>query len=745
MEKIIVTNYEDEMKESYIDYAMSVITQRAIPDVRDGLKPVQRRILYSMNDLGLYPDKPHRKSARIVGNCLGQYHPHGDISIYDAMVKMAQDFNLNNTLVDGHGNFGSLDGDAAASMRYTEARISPFGMEFLSNLEKNVVNLKPNFDDSTKEPEVLPSRVCNLLINGSTGIAVGMVTNIPPHNIKEVISGVKAYLKNEKISTKDLMKHIKGPDFPTGGAIINKDELENIYTTGNGKITVRSKFEIEDIRNGKKNVVVTEIPYSFSGNKTRLLESLIDIVRDKKIEEIIEVRDESSRDGIRIILETKRGVNTELLINKLYRLTKLEDSIAVNILAIVNKEPKILSLRDIIHHHVEFLKETNRRALSYDLDKLKNKREILSGFIRAVDIIDLIIEVIRGSKSIQDAKQCLTGKESNVKFKTKRSEKEAKLLNFSEAQANAILDMKLQRLVGLEVERLEEGYSATLTNIEKCEKLLGNEDELKKYIISDLDRIAKCYGTKRKTEILQVNNQVELVEDVEDEKEVYVLIDKLGYIKTIDSNSYNRLNKETLDDYPYNIKSLNVGNILIFTRDGNLHQLKIKEIPNGTIREKGVPIDNFIGEKFTNILNICNIYAHTPKVIMSTLSGYVRTVETSDLITNRKKILISKEPLSGVEILSGEENVISLTSKNGYTISFNVEEVPTLRRNAKGVIGMKLKNGDEIINMSISRDNGKKLQKRGGNGLKIKGKELNKNWIVAHICLTLKKESSQKE
>lgn len=745
MEKIIVTNYEDEMKESYIDYAMSVITQRAIPDVRDGLKPVQRRILYSMNDLGLYPDKPHRKSARIVGNCLGQYHPHGDISIYDAMVKMAQDFNLNNTLVDGHGNFGSLDGDAAASMRYTEARISPFGMEFLSNLEKNVVNLKPNFDDSTKEPEVLPSRVCNLLINGSTGIAVGMVTNIPPHNIKEVISGVKAYLKNEKISTKDLMKHIKGPDFPTGGAIINKDELENIYTTGNGKITVRSKFEIEDIGNGKKNVVVTEIPYSFSGNKTRLLESLIDIVRDKKIEEIIEVRDESSRDGIRIILETKRGVNTELLINKLYRLTKLEDSIAVNILAIVNKEPKILSLRDIIHHHVEFLKETNRRALSYDLDKLKNKREILSGFIRAVDIIDLIIEVIRGSKSIQDAKQCLTGKESNVKFKTKRSEKEAKLLNFSEAQANAILDMKLQRLVGLEVERLEEDYSATLTNIEKCEKLLGNEDELKKYIISDLDRIAKCYGTKRKTEILQVNNQVELVEDVEDEKEVYVLIDKLGYIKTIDSNSYNRLNKETLDDYPYNIKSLNVGNILIFTRDGNLHQLKIKEIPNGTIREKGVPIDNFIGEKFTNILNICNIYAHTPKVIMSTLSGYVRTVETSDLITNRKKILISKEPLSGVEILSGEENVISLTSKNGYTISFNVEEVPTLRRNAKGVIGMKLKNGDEIINMSISRDNGKKLQKRGGNGLKIKGKELNKNWIVAHICLTLKKESSQKE
>ena len=482
-DQIIQMDFSEEMKNSFRDYAMSVIIARALPDVRDGLKPVQRRILYSMIELGLDPAKPHRKSARIVGDTMGKYHPHGDSSIYDALVHMSEDFSMMLPLVDGHGNFGSIDGDSAAAMRYTEARLSPSSMALLDHLEKGLIDFAPNFDDSEKEPTVLPAMIPNLLINGTTGIAVGMATNIPPHNPDEVIDGVIAFMDNPNITVRKLMDYIPAPDFPTGGLIINQDDMYALYETGEGKIRIRSKVEIENGDNGRKNIVITEIPYTITGNKTKLVEGLATLIKDKVFDEIYDVRDESSKEGIRIVIEVKKDRDLNNLLNGLYKKTSMEDTYSANLLAIKDQQPIVFNLKSMISEFVDFQVELYTKEYNYLLDKAIKRLEIVGGLIKATDVIDLIIEILRGSSSIKQAKACLIdGNTEGIKFKSKASEQEAATLNFTERQADAILAMQLSKLIGLEILKLHEENDALATSIEEYRKILGDTKELYKVI-----------------------------------------------------------------------------------------------------------------------------------------------------------------------------------------------------------------------------------------------------------------------
>lgn len=719
-EKIVRINYEDEMKQSYIDYAMSVIIQRALPDVRDGLKPVHRRILYTMDELGNYPSKPHKKSARIVGDVLGKYHPHGDSSVYDAMVRLAQDFNILMPLVDGHGNFGSIDGDGAAAMRYTEARLTTLAMEMLQDLEKNVVDFKPNFDNTLKEPVVLPSKIPNLLVNGSSGIAVGMATSIPPHNLGEVINASISLLDKPNITTKGLMKFIKGPDFPSGGIVSNKDDLEKIYDTGNGKIRVRGKVHVEDIGYGKKNIVITEIPYTISGNKTRYIEEVLKLMNDKKLEEVVEIRDESSKDGMRMIIEVKKGVDIDNLINKLYKITKLEDTFPVNMLAVLNGEPKVFSLKGILVEYIEFLKEINIRKLNYELDRLKDREEVLEGLIKAVDVIDLIIEIIRGSKDVSIVKECLIGgKTDGIKFKTKKSEKDASKLSFTEKQTNAILGMQLQRLVGLEIDKLDKEFSGVVEKIEKVNLILNNDDEFKKYLKQDLRRIKKEYEVKRKTgidnlEIIEIKEQ-EIIEE-----EVYALIDRFGYLKVIDSQSYSRTNEETLNEYSNIIKINNTDSLCLFTEDGVFHQIKIIDIPISRIRDRGIPLDNLCDINGSNILLLTPLENMSNKVMFTTLNGLIKIVNNEEFTTNRKTILATRlkeeDKLIDVRLISEDDKEIVLTTNENRALRFLIDEIPIQKRNAIGVIGINLNIGDLLysVTTSVYTDNPKR--RRGAKG-----------------------------
>ena len=488
-QSIIQLDFSDEMKNSYRDYAVSVIISRALPDVRDGLKPVQRRILYAMTELGLAPDKPHRKSARIVGDTMGKYHPHGDSSIYDALVHMTEDYSLNLPLVDGHGNFGSIDGDSAAAMRYTEARLSAGALTLLENLDKGLVPFGPNFDESEKEPLVLPATLPNLLINGTTGIAVGMATNIPPHNVSEVIDGTVALIKNPDITTKGLMKYIKGPDFPTGAMITNADSIEQIYNTGEGKLTIRAKTEIENSDNGRKNIVITEIPYTVAGNKTKLLESLVALTKDKVFDEIYDVRDESSKEGIRLVIEVKKDRNIENLLNGLYKKTAMEDTYGVNMLAVKDKQPITFTLKHMLQEFVLFQEELYTKEYEHLLAKAKDRLEIVNGLIKATDVIDLIIEILRGSQSVKQAKSCLIdGITEGITFRSKKSEKDAATLSFTERQADAILAMPLSRLIGLELLKLHQEKDVLDDNIAQYLVILNNKEELDKTIIARLKR-----------------------------------------------------------------------------------------------------------------------------------------------------------------------------------------------------------------------------------------------------------------
>lgn len=707
--QIIRTEYSEVMKKSYIDYAMSVIIARALPDVRDGLKPVQRRTLYDMYELGIRYDRPYRKCARIVGDTMGKYHPHGDSSIYESLVVMAQDFKKGMILVDGHGNFGSIEGDGAAAMRYTEARITRFTQEaYLADLDKNVIDFGPNFDETEKEPLVLPVRVPNLLINGAEGIAVGMATSIPTHNLCEVIDAVKAYMKNDQISTKQLMKYIKGPDFPTGGIVVNKDDLLNIYETGQGKIKLRGKVEVEELKGGKKQLVVTEIPYTMIGSGIgKFLNDVCNLVESKKTNDIVDISNQSSKEGIRIVIELKKGADVENLKNMLYKKTRLEDTFGVNMLAVANGRPETLGLRAIIEHHVDFQFELMTRKYTTLLAKEQEKREVQEGLIKACDVIDLIIEILRGSKSVKDARACLVnGVTDNITFKSKISKKMASLLRFTERQATAILEMRLYKLIGLEIEALQKEHEETLKNIARYEDVLNNYDSMADLIISELDSYKKEYGRKRRTAIENAEEAVFEEKKIE-EQEVVFLMDRFGYAKTIDVAAYER-NKEAADsENKYVVHCMNTGKICIFTDTGKMHQVKMLDLPYGKFRDKGTPIDNVSNYSSSEeqIIMVCDAeQMRFAKLLFATKQGMIKKVEGTEFQVAKRTIAATKlqeeDTLIHVGVVTENQNVVLQTS-GGYFLRFPAEEVPEKKKGAVGVRGIKLQKKDELENVYL--------------------------------------------
>lgn len=702
--QIIRTEYSEVMKKSYIDYAMSVIIARALPDVRDGLKPVQRRTLYDMHELGIRFDKPYRKCARIVGDTMGKYHPHGDSSIYEALVVMAQDFKKGMVLVDGHGNFGSIEGDGAAAMRYTEARLTKFTQEaYLSDLDKNVIDFGPNFDETEKEPLVLPVRVPNLLVNGAEGIAVGMATSIPTHNLGEVIDAVKAYMKNDEISTRQLMCHIKGPDFPTGGIVVNKDDLLDIYETGQGKIKLRGKVEVEELKGGKQQLVITEIPYTMIGSGiAKFLNDVANLVETKKTTDIVDISNQSSKEGIRIVLELKRGADVENLKNMLYKKTRLEDTFGVNMLAVANGRPETLGLRAIIEHHVDFQFELMTRKYKTLLAKELEKKEVQEGLIKACDVIDLIIEILRGSQSVKDAKACLVnGVTDNIRFKSNISRKMASLLRFTERQATAILEMRLYKLIGLEIEALQKEHEATLKNIARYEDILKNYDSMANVIIEELDAFRREYGRKRRTLIENAEEAVFEEKKIE-EQEVVFLMDRFGYARTVDVGVYER-NKEAADgENKYVVHCMNTGRICIFTDGGKMHQVKVLDLPYGKFRDKGIAIDNVSNYSSAQeqVVMVCDAeQMRFSKLLFVTGQGMVKRVEGTQFQVAKRTIAATKlqedDVLIDVQVVNDNQQVV-LRTKNGYFLRFPATEVPEKKKGAVGVRGMKLQKKDEL-------------------------------------------------
>ncbi|MCI5640529.1 MAG: DNA topoisomerase 4 subunit A [Lachnospiraceae bacterium] len=698
-DSIIQLDFTEEMRNSYRDYAVSVIISRALPDVRDGLKPVQRRILYAMTELGLAPDKPHRKSARIVGDTMGKYHPHGDSSIYDALVHMTEDYSLSIPLVDGHGNFGSIDGDSAAAMRYTEARLSAGAMTMLGNLDKQLVPFGPNFDESEKEPLVLPATLPNLLINGTTGIAVGMATNMPPHNPSEVIDGVIAYMKNPDITISGLMKYIKGPDFPTGAIITNAEEIENIYRTGEGKLKVRAKTEIEKSDYGRTNIVITEIPYTVAGNKTKLLESLVNLTRDKVFDEIYDVRDESSKEGIRLVIEVKKDRNIDNLLNGLYKKTAMEDTYGVNMLAVKDKQPITFDLKSLIQEFVLFQEELYTKEYTYLLEKANSRLEIVEGLIKATDVIDLIIEILRGSSSVKQAKSCLVnGDTTDITFRSKASEKQAKTLDFTEAQADAILAMPLSRLVGLELLKLHQENDTLLANIAEYQKVLGDKEELHGVIQTRLKAYKKQFSTPRRTELANMTLQ-NYVEEVKEE-ELYVLVDRFGYTKSVDASSYSRIAPETLEEYHHITPLMNTDRLCVFTKGGNMHQIKAMNIPKGRAKDKGVLIQTLCKlEDDEPLLYISFRDLFDSQLLFVTAQGFVKLVSGVEFETNRLTVAATKlaendslvcvQPVTVEDAIAGDRKVIMITEQ-GLSLGYPLSEVNELKKTGRGVKGISL-------------------------------------------------------
>ncbi|MGN0269828.1 MAG: DNA topoisomerase (ATP-hydrolyzing) subunit A, partial [Candidatus Weimeria sp.] len=667
-QEMIHSEYSEIMQKSYIDYAMSVIVQRALPDVRDGLKPVQRRTLYDMYELGIRANGPYRKSARIVGDTMGKYHPHGDASIYDALVVMAQDFKKELPMVDGHGNFGSIEGDGAAAMRYTEARLAKVTQEvFLSDLDKDVVDFVPNFDETEKEPSVLPVRIPNILINGAEGIAVGMATSIPTHNPGEVIDLVIAYMKNSDMSTKQAMKYVKGPDFPTGGIVTNKDELEEIYSTGQGKIKLRGRVETEPGKAGHTKVVVTEIPYTMIGAGIgKFLGDVAALQENHLTNDISDISNQSSKEGIRIVIDLKKGADVENFINLLYKKTKLEDTFGVNMLCVCDGRPETLGLVPIIRHHVDFQYELATRKYTTLLGKEREKKEIQEGLIKACDCIDLIIEILRGSKDRAMAEACLVeGKTDGIKFKTKTSEKAAKTLLFTKKQADAILDMRLYRLIGLEIQALREEYDKTMANIATYTDILENRESMTKVIIADLKQLKKEYSVPRKTTIDNVEEAV-IVEKPIEEMDMVVLIDRFGYARGIDMPTYER-NKEAADSESKRvIFCKNTDKLIIFTDTGNADTLKVLDLPLGKFRDKGEPVDNvsnFDGSKENAVFVGTLSEILGKEMYFVTKRGIIKKVNGDEFESNRKTIAATKfrddDSLVAVGVL-GPDDVVTL-------------------------------------------------------------------------------------
>ena len=706
---IIRTEYSELMQKSYIDYAMSVIIARALPDVRDGLKPVQRRTLYDMYELGIRYDKPYRKSARIVGDTMGKYHPHGDSSIYDALVVMAQDFKKGLPLVDGHGNFGSIEGDGAAAMRYTEARLQKVTQEaYLADLDKNVVDFMPNFDETEKEPVVLPVKVPNLLVNGAEGIAVGMATSIPPHNFGEVIDGVIAYMKNPDITTAEMMQYIPGPDFPTGGIIANKDDLPAIYESGVGKIKIRGKIEIEKGKGGKDRMVITEIPYTMIGaNIGKFLNDVYGLVESKATSDITDITNQSSKEGIRIVLELKKGADIEALENLLYKKTKLEDTFGVNMLAVADGRPETMGVVPIIRHHVKFQYEIATRKYQTLLAKEQDKKEIQEGLIRASNVIDLIIEILRGSRSIKDAKACLTdGNTDHITFKNPSSKIMAQQLNFTDRQAQAILEMRLYKLIGLEIEALMKEHDETLENIAKYEDILEHRSSMAKVIIKELTAFKKAYGKERKTVIDNLKEAVVAAKKIE-EQDVVFLMDRFGYAKIVDTSVYER-NKEAANaEYRHIFTCKNTDKICIFTDKGQMHLLKVLDLPYGKFRDKGTPIDNLCNydSKEENVVYLAGLeHVSSHRMLFGTKYAMIKVVDGMEFVVAKKTTAATKlgEEDEVLTVCPLEENdTLVMATKKDMFLRIDCAQIPQKKKGAVGVRGMKLAAGDELKSIHV--------------------------------------------
>lgn len=721
-EQIIRTEYSEVMQKSYIDYAMSVIVARALPDVRDGLKPVQRRTLYDMHELGIRYDRPYRKCARIVGDTMGKYHPHGDSSIYDSLVVMSQEFKKGMPLVDGHGNFGSIEGDGAAAMRYTEARLQKVTQDaYLADLDKDVVDFAPNFDETEQEPVVLPVKVPNLLINGAEGIAVGMKTSIPPHNMVEVIDGVKAFIRNPDISVPELMEFIKGPDFPTGGIVVNEDELEDIYLTGMGKIRIRGKVEVEHSKGGKDKLVITEIPYTMVGaNIGKFLNDVCNLVENKVTSDILDISNQSSKEGIRIVFELRKDADTENLINLLYKKTGLEDTFGVNMLAVVNGRPETMPLDQIIRHHVDFQYEVATRKYKNMLQKELDKQEIQEGLIRAYDVIDLIIEILRGCKKRETAERCLmTGDTTEISFKSIESKQLAMELNFTKRQAVAILDMRLYKLIGLELDALIKEHDQTLKNILEYTDILGNRFSMAKVIMKELEMFKKEFGRPRRSR-LETAKEVVFIEKKIEEQEVVFLMDRFGYAKTIEISTYERNKEAAENEHKYVIKCINTGKICVFTDTGQMHTIKVLDIPYGKFRDKGQPIDNlsnFNSSKEQIILLLPNEVLEESKILFGASDGMIKIVSGSEFMAAKRTIVATKmnegEQLLLAAPVNGEESLI-MESKKGYFLRFAVSTISEKKKNAIGMRGMKISPGDQFIGFHLIMEGDSLTVERGG-------------------------------
>ena len=741
--RIIKTEYSEEMQKSFIDYAMSVIIARALPDVRDGLKPVQRRVLYDMHELGIRYDRPYRKSARIVGDTMGKYHPHGDSSIYDSLVVMSQDFKKGMPLIDGHGNFGNIEGDGAAAMRYTEARLQKVTQEaFLGDLDKDVVDFVPNFDETEKEPSVLPVKIPNFLVNGSEGIAVGMTTSTPPHNLGEVIDAMKAYMQNEDITTRELMRWIKGPDFPTGGIVTNKDELLNIYETGTGKIKLRGKVEYEKGKGGKTNVVITEIPYTMIGaNIAKFLSDVAALAETKKTQDIVDISNQSSKEGIRIVIELRKDADPENFTNLLYKKTRLEDTFGVNMLAICNGRPETMGLKAVLKANIDFQFQIATRKYTNLLARELEKKEIQEGLIKACNVIDLVIEILRGSRDRAMAKACLVeGKTEGIRFRSKESKIMASQLQFTEKQANAILEMRLYKLIGLELEALINEHEETLANIYRYEDILERRDSMAQVIINELDQLRSEFAIPRRTVIENAAEAV-YVEKKAEEMEVVFLMDRFGYARTIDLTAYER-NKEAADtENKYVFPCKNTGRICLFTNTGQLHTLKVSDIPFGKFRDKGIPVDNisnFSGEKEAIIAAASQTSLNLYRMIFVTKQAMMKIVDGGEFDVTKRTVAATKlseeDEVISVEILDDQKQVV-LQSAEGYFLKFNVEEIPEKKKNAIGVRGMRFTGKDFVENVYYTRITGEqmisyrdkqvslsklKTAKRDGKGTKIR-------------------------
>ena len=711
--RILPIEIAEEMKKSYIDYSMSVIVGRALPDVRDGLKPVHRRILYSMSELNLTPDKPYRKSARIVGDVLGKYHPHGDSAVYLAMVRMAQDFSTRGLLVDGHGNFGSVDGDSPAAMRYTEAKMSRLALELLRDIDKETVDFVPNFDESLKEPSVLPSRYPNLLVNGSNGIAVGMATSIPPHNLGETIDAAVHLIDNPECSIDELMDYIKGPDFPTSAIIMGKESIADAYRTGRGKVKVRSRAVIEELPKGRQQIVVTEIPYQV--NKARLVERIAELVKEKKLEGISDLRDESNRNGMRIVIELKRDANANIVLNNLYKHSQMEDTFSIIMLALVNGVPKVLNLKEMLYYYVEHQKDVVTRRTKFELNKAEARAHILEGLRLALDNIDAVIRLIRSSKTTGEAKEGLTSK-----------------FGLTDIQAQAILDMRLQRLTGLERQKIEDEYSELMKKIEHLRAILSDEKLLLGVIKEEIIAIKDKYADARRTEIRHAEGEINM-RDLIDDEEIAITLTHFGYIKRVPLDTYKSQNRggkgiaamstREEDFVKHLVTTSTHSRLLFFTNKGRVFRLDAFEIPEGKRKAKGTAIVNLLqlapNEKITTLIPVDDINDKELYLLLATKKGIVKKTKREEFKNINKSGLIaiglrSDDELIDVKITNGEKDIL-LVTENGMSIRFNETDIRPMGRTAMGVKGITLSTEDRVVSMNLT-DEGHELLVVSENG-----------------------------